>query len=132
VFREIAEVSPLHRNLTYADMQDGHAIYPYKGEPLRDVMEDIQISKGKNISVADKLYLRIERPLFHSGTLSTKAPALVKIYPGAVARLRPIQLHCFCLVTATLPGYRRRRGSGASGIHRQGGWSFRCNAFKQF
>jgi formate dehydrogenase major subunit/formate dehydrogenase alpha subunit len=87
VFREIADVSPLHRNLTYADMKDGHAIYPYKGEPLRDVMEDIQISKGKDVSVKDKLYLRIERPLFHSGTLSTKAPALVKIYPGAVARL---------------------------------------------
>jgi predicted molibdopterin-dependent oxidoreductase YjgC len=33
------------------------------------------------------LYLRIERPLFHSGTLSTKAPALVKIYSRAVARI---------------------------------------------
>lgn len=87
VFREIADVSPLHRNLTYTDMKDGHAIYPYKGEPLRDVMEDIQISKSRDISVRDKLYLRVERPLFHSGTLSTKAPALVKIYPEAVVRL---------------------------------------------
>ncbi len=89
VFHEIADVSPLHRNLTYADINDGHAIYPYKGEPLRDVMEEIQISKGKDISVGEKLYLRIERPLFHSGTLSTKSPALVKIYSGAVARLSP-------------------------------------------
>jgi predicted molibdopterin-dependent oxidoreductase YjgC len=68
-------------------MKDGHAIYPYKGEPLRDVMEEIQISKGKDISAGDKLHLRIERPLFHSGTLSTKAPALVKIYSRAVARI---------------------------------------------
>jgi predicted molibdopterin-dependent oxidoreductase YjgC len=87
VFHEISNVSPLHRNLTYEDLEEGHAIYPYKGEPLRDVMEEIQISKGKDISAGDKLHLRIERPLFHSGTLSTKAPALVKIYSGAVARL---------------------------------------------
>jgi predicted molibdopterin-dependent oxidoreductase YjgC len=87
VFQEITRVSPLHRNLTYADMEDGHAIYPYKGEPLRDVMEEIQISKSEVVRSGDKLYLRIERPLFHSGTLSTKSPALVKIYPGAVARI---------------------------------------------
>ena len=87
VFHEIAGVSPLHRNLTYADIEDGHAIYPYKGEPLRDVMEEIQISRGKVERSEGKLYLCIERPLFHSGTLSTKAPALVKIYAGAVARL---------------------------------------------
>ena len=47
VFHEISDVSPLYRNLTYADIEHGHAIYPYKGEPLRDVMEEIQISKGK-------------------------------------------------------------------------------------
>ncbi|MFZ2196753.1 MAG: NADH-quinone oxidoreductase subunit NuoG [Thermodesulfovibrionales bacterium] len=87
VFREIADVSPLHRNLTYADMKDGHAIYPYKGEPLRDVKEEILIAKGREITVGKKLYLCLERPLFHSGTLSTKAPALVKIYSGATARL---------------------------------------------
>jgi formate dehydrogenase major subunit/formate dehydrogenase alpha subunit len=87
VFHEIAGVSPLHRNLTYEDIEGGHAIYPYKGEPLRDVMEEILTSKGTVASSAGKLYLRIERPLFHSGTLSTKAPALVKIYPRAVARI---------------------------------------------
>jgi NADH-quinone oxidoreductase chain G len=87
VFHEISGVSPLHRNLTYADIEEGYAIYPYKGEPLRDLMEEIQISKGKAGHAEGKLYLRLERPLFHSGTLSTKAPALVKIYPGAVARL---------------------------------------------
>ncbi|PKL52227.1 MAG: NADH dehydrogenase (quinone) subunit G [Nitrospira bacterium HGW-Nitrospira-1] len=87
VFHEIAAVSPLHRNLTYEDIEDGHAIYPYKGEPLRDVMEEILTSKGKAARSTGKLYLRIERPLFHSGTLSTKAPALVKIYSRAVARI---------------------------------------------
>jgi NADH-quinone oxidoreductase chain G len=87
VFHEISGVSPLHRNLSYEDLAQGHAIYPYKGEPLRDVMEEIQIDKGKTTPADGKLYLRIERPLFHSGTLSTKAQALVKIYPSAVARI---------------------------------------------
>ncbi len=87
VFHEISGVSPLHRNLTYEDIEDGHAIYPYKGEPLRDVMEEIRMSKGNVACSEGKLYLGIERPLFHSGTLSTKAPALVKIYPRAVARI---------------------------------------------
>jgi len=87
VFHEISNVSPLHRNLTYEDLEGGHAIYPYKGEPLRDVVEEIRISKDRVERSEDKLYLRIERPLFHSGTLSTKAPALVKIYPGTLARI---------------------------------------------
>ncbi len=87
VFHEISGVSPLHRNLVYEDIEDGHAIYPYKGEPLRDVMEEIQISKGNVAYSKDRLYLGLERPLFHSGTLSTKAPALMKIYPWAVARI---------------------------------------------
>ena len=46
-------------------------------------------AKGEVVHSEGKLYLRIERPLFHSGTLSTKAPALVKIYPEAVARISP-------------------------------------------
>ena len=87
VFHEISNVSPLHRNLAYEDLEEGHAIYPYKGEPLRDVMEEIQIDKAGDKRAEGSLYLCIEKPLFHSGTLSTKAPALVKIYPGAVARM---------------------------------------------
>jgi NADH-quinone oxidoreductase chain G len=90
VFHEIASVSPLHRNLNYSDMEDGQAIYPYKGEPLRDIREEIRTAKAETEAISGtKLHLRIERPLFHSGTLSTKAPALLNIYPSAVARINP-------------------------------------------
>jgi formate dehydrogenase major subunit/formate dehydrogenase alpha subunit len=86
IFHEIARVSPLHRDLTYEDMEKGDNIYPYKGEPLRDVREDIQVQRPAP-GASGKLFLKLERPLFHSGTLSTRASALVNIYPHAVARM---------------------------------------------
>jgi NADH-quinone oxidoreductase chain G len=89
VFSEISKVSPLHRDLSYDDIEKGTAIYPYKGEPLRGVTEEIQVEKAAAGGVAGKLYLRLDRPLFHSGTLSRKAPALVNIYSAAVARISP-------------------------------------------
>jgi predicted molibdopterin-dependent oxidoreductase YjgC len=52
-------------------------------------MEEIQIHKGNGLTADSKLYLRLERTLFHSGTLSRKAQALKKIYPEAVARISP-------------------------------------------
>jgi NADH-quinone oxidoreductase chain G len=87
VFHEIAKVSPLHRDLAFEDIEKGENIYPYKGEPLRDVKEEIQVDKAVAEHAAGKLYLKIERPLFHSGTLSTRAASLLNIYPEAVARI---------------------------------------------
>lgn len=89
IFEEISRVSPLYRDLTYEDIEKDEALYPYKGEPLRGV-EEIKVRKGEGIVAGNKLYLRIERPLFHSGTLSRKSPALIKIYPEAVARISPV------------------------------------------
>jgi predicted molibdopterin-dependent oxidoreductase YjgC len=89
VFSEISKVSPLHRDLAYDEIEKETAIYPYKGEPLRSVSGEIQVEKGGTVEFAGKLYLRLERPLFHSGTLSRKAKALVNIYAGAVARISP-------------------------------------------
>lgn len=89
IFNEICRVSPLHKDLTYEDIEKGAGIYPYKGGPLRGVMEEIQTHNAERLSVNGKLYLRIEGPLFHSGTLSRRAPALVQIYPEAVVRISP-------------------------------------------
>jgi formate dehydrogenase major subunit/formate dehydrogenase alpha subunit len=87
VFHEIARVSPLHRDLIYQDIENGENIYPYKGEPLRDMREEIAAVRS-DISAEDgRLYLGIERPLFHSGTLSTHAPAMLNIYPRPVVRI---------------------------------------------
>ncbi|MFI5295077.1 MAG: NADH-quinone oxidoreductase subunit NuoG [Thermodesulfovibrionales bacterium] len=89
VFAEISKVSPLHRDLAYDEIEKETAIYPYKGEPLRSVSGEIRTEKGGPVGSGDKLYLRLERPLFHSGTLSRKAQALVNIYAAAVARISP-------------------------------------------
>jgi predicted molibdopterin-dependent oxidoreductase YjgC len=89
IFNEICKTSPLYKDLAYEDIENGRGVYPYKGEPLRNVTEEIQVHNAGRLSVDGKLYLRIERPLFHSGTLSRRAPALVKIYPEAVVRISP-------------------------------------------
>jgi len=89
IFEEISRVSPLYKNMTYGEIEKGNAIYPYKGGQGKSVTEGIQINKGRAIDVKGKLYLALERPLFHSGTLSRKAPALVKIYPEAVLKISP-------------------------------------------
>ncbi|RJQ38327.1 MAG: NADH dehydrogenase (quinone) subunit G [Nitrospiraceae bacterium] len=88
IFKEISKVSPLYRGLTYEDIDKGSAVYPYKGEPLRSLTGDIQAHKGAGI-VHGKLHVRLERPLFHSGTLSRRSPALIKISPEAVVKISP-------------------------------------------
>jgi len=88
VFEEITRVSPLHRDLTYDEIAEGHTIYPYKGEPLRGATDEIKVAKGSSYPDG-KLLLGLARPLFHSGTLSRQSPALLKIYPEAVVRISP-------------------------------------------
>lgn len=88
IFKEISKVSPLYRSLTYEDIERGSAVYPYKGEPLRSETGEIQVHRGNGI-VPGKLYIRLERPLFHSGTLSRRSPALMKISPEAAVRVNP-------------------------------------------
>lgn len=89
VFAEIARISPLYRDLAYEDTEGEGALYPYKGEPLRGVMEEIKVHQSSLPQGAGNYYIRIEKPLFHSGTLSRNARSLVKIYPEAVARISP-------------------------------------------
>jgi formate dehydrogenase major subunit len=89
VFAEVGKVSPLYRDLTYEEIEKGGAIYPYKGEPLRGATAEITVGKGEGKKAADKIHLGLERPLFHSGTLSRKAPALVDISSEAVAKISP-------------------------------------------
>ncbi len=74
-------------------------------------MEDIQMQKGSSVNPDGKLYLRLERPLFHSGTLSTKAPALVKIYPEAVASISPAIGESLSLKSGDMVKVSTRTGS---------------------
>lgn len=93
IMTEISEVSPLYRGLTYDEIGKGGVLWPYTGEPLRGVLEEIMIkdiSPLKPRASDGKLYIVIEKPLFHSGTLSRKSVALNSIYPEAVVRINPV------------------------------------------
>lgn len=89
IFVEISKVSPLYRDLTYKEIENGDAIWPYKGDPLRGRAEEIIVCTKTQKAYDGKLYIALERPLFHSGTLSRKAQALSRIYPEAVVRVNP-------------------------------------------
>jgi NADH-quinone oxidoreductase chain G len=111
IFEEISRVSPLHRDLSYEDIGKNGVIYPYKGEPLRSTPGEIVTDRG-GASVSDgKLYLKVERPLFHSGTLSRKAPALVNINSGASARIGTSTAAALGLKDGTVVRVSTKKGS---------------------
>jgi len=116
IFKEISKVSPLYRGLTYEDIEKGSAIYPYKGEPLRSLTGDIQVHKGNGI-VPGKLHVRLERPLFHSGTLSTKASGLMKIYSDAVASMSPVTAQRLSVKEGDMVRLSTRKGSLEVALH---------------
>jgi formate dehydrogenase major subunit/formate dehydrogenase alpha subunit len=81
IMDEIAEVSPLYRDLSYKEIGRGSCLWPYHGEPLRGKINEIpSISDSKDEYSAD-FYLFPEKPLFHSGTLSRRSPSLNRISP---------------------------------------------------
>jgi NADH-quinone oxidoreductase chain G len=87
VMEEIAKVSPLHHGLTYEEIKRGDSIWPYKGEPLRgEGIETLRIKLDEQEYKAD-LYLCLDRPLFHSGTISQRSSVLTRIYPEPLLRL---------------------------------------------
>jgi len=80
VMEEIAKVSPLHRDLNYQEIRRGNCLWPYNGEPLRGEISEAPAVIKKDKEYKGDLYLAVEKPLFHSGTLSRRSPALMKIY----------------------------------------------------
>ncbi len=81
IMEEIANVSPLYRGLTYNALAEGGSMWPYHGEPLRGEVEVIPDPVPVRHDYGSDLYLTLERPLFHSGTISRRSSALRKIYP---------------------------------------------------
>lgn len=110
VFQEISRVSPLYRELTYEEIESGMSLWPYKGEPLRGV-EEVTIQESHEAARDGKLYLKLERPLYHSGTLSTKAPGLNTIYPKAVIRVSPSTARALSLNTGDIIRVSSKIGS---------------------
>ncbi|MEW6117549.1 MAG: NADH-quinone oxidoreductase subunit NuoG [Nitrospirota bacterium] len=84
VLAEIAKVSPLHKGISYEDMDGGECMWPYKGEPLRHDagIEGLSMPDMKSLlkkSDKSKLYIGIDKPLFHSASQSRHSAALNSI-----------------------------------------------------
>ncbi|MBI3592795.1 MAG: molybdopterin-dependent oxidoreductase [Nitrospirae bacterium] len=92
ILSEIAKVSPLHKGIDYEDMAGGQCMWPYKGEPLRhDInIEGIDLPDIRSLLKKpeyDKIYIGIDKPLFHSASLSRNSSALNSISSGPYAKI---------------------------------------------
>jgi predicted molibdopterin-dependent oxidoreductase YjgC len=92
VMAEIAKVSPLHKDISYEDMENGECMWPYKGEPLRHgvSIEGIEMPDIKSLlKRPDKgrIYAGIDNPLFLSEALSKNSAALTCIAPEPYVRI---------------------------------------------
>jgi NADH-quinone oxidoreductase chain G len=81
IMEEIADVSPLYRDLTYREISAGNSLWPYHGEPLRGEIGEVPHAEEVKREHRSDAYLAPEKLLFHSGTLSRRSYALRKIYP---------------------------------------------------
>ncbi len=84
VWEEIIHVSPLYAGLTYDDIVGGKAVWPYLGEPLRGMEGDFSVDGLETLpetSGSELPLLKVDRPLYHSGTFSRRSKALLSIYP---------------------------------------------------
>ncbi len=89
VMKELAAVSPLHRDLTYEEVEKGSSLWPYHGEPLRGEMNEVPEIVDTEEKYSTDFYLAVEKPLFHSGSLSRRSQALMKIYPEPTLKVSP-------------------------------------------
>ncbi|RJQ44482.1 MAG: hypothetical protein C4538_10010, partial [Nitrospiraceae bacterium] len=87
IMTEMANVSPLYRDLTYREISSGNCLWPYHGEPLRGESTRVPEESEEAADYMEVFYLAVEKPLFHSGTLSGRSPALMKIYPEPLLRI---------------------------------------------
>jgi NADH-quinone oxidoreductase chain G len=87
IMEEIARVSPLYRDLTYKEISEGKCLWPYHGEPLRGEIHEVPVGEVLERDYKAEYYLVPEKLLFHSGSLSRRAQALMKICPEARLRI---------------------------------------------
>lgn len=92
ILAEIAKVSPLHKGITYADMDAGGCLWPYKGEPLRHDVGIQGITLPDLAAVLKKpeagaIYLAVDKPLFHSASQSRHSAALNSISSKPYAKI---------------------------------------------
>ena len=92
ILAEIAKVSPLHKGITYQDMDNGQCMWPYKGEPLRhdSTLSGISVPNIRALlkkPEKNKIYIGVEKPLFHSASMSRNSMALNSISAKPFAKI---------------------------------------------
>ncbi len=84
---ELARVSPLHEGLSYANLDGRGHLVRQKSEPRGMEFSTVPPVRAERRWQGNGAYLGVEKVLFHSGTTSRHAPALLQICPEAIAKL---------------------------------------------
>jgi predicted molibdopterin-dependent oxidoreductase YjgC len=84
---ELARVSPVYEGLSYADLDGRGRLVDRKGEPQPAEIPGVPSFHAARKAEGHGGHLGVERLLFHSGTTSRHAPALLQICPQATAKL---------------------------------------------
>ncbi len=87
IMEEIARVSPLYKGLTYDEIKAGNKLWPYEGEPLRGEAVETKVIRLEGKDYKGDLYLCLDKPLFHSGTISQRSSLLTRICPEPLLRI---------------------------------------------
>jgi NADH-quinone oxidoreductase chain G len=111
IMEEIADISPLYRDLTYKEIGTGNCLWPYHGEPLRGEIKEVPAVEGAERNYSADFYLSTEKLLFHSGTLSRKSHALNKICPDARLTVSTAHAQALELTDGDIVNIQTARGS---------------------
>ncbi|GAB4534659.1 MAG: NADH-quinone oxidoreductase subunit NuoG [Thermodesulfovibrionia bacterium] len=87
IMKEISSVSPLHKGLNYEVIKRGDRVWPYDGEPLRGGYSEIKRMTIGHRDFNGDFYLCVDKPLFHSGSISQRSRLLTRIYPEPLLRI---------------------------------------------
>lgn len=87
IMKEISSISPLYKGLTYEGIKKGDKLWPYDGEPLRGGFLEIKRVTPPARDFNADLYLCLDKPLFHSGSISQRSGLLMRIYPEPFLRI---------------------------------------------
>jgi NADH-quinone oxidoreductase chain G len=89
IMREIAGVSPLYRDLSYSEIRKGKCLWPYHGQPLRGEARELVTADVEKRDFTGGPFIAVDRPLFHSGTITRKSDALNRVCPEPLVRINP-------------------------------------------
>jgi predicted molibdopterin-dependent oxidoreductase YjgC len=84
---ELAQVSPLYKDLSYTNLEGRGCLVDRTGESRAAELAVAPVVRAEPRAEGNGAHLGVERLLFHSGTTSRHAAALLQICPQATAKL---------------------------------------------